>query len=190
MLNATQIKNSTELLHERLTDSILILDGAMGTKVQALQLTEAMVRGDRFRNHHKDLKNFVDILCLTHPDAIRQIHREYLAAGADIIETNTFGASPVGMEEFGLPAELAREINFAAVRCARQAADEFNEREPGRHRFVAGSIGPTTKQTAISTKVDEPAFRGTTFDIMEASYYDQVKALVEAGVDILMPETV
>ncbi|MFN9366378.1 MAG: methionine synthase [Planctomycetota bacterium] len=190
MLNTTQTRNATELLHERLTDSILILDGAMGTKVQALQLTESMVRGDRFRNHHKDLKNFVDILCLTHPDAIRQIHREYLAAGADILETNTFGASPVGMEEFGLPAELAREINFAAVRCAREAADDFNRRDPGRPRFVAGSIGPTTKQTAISTKVDEPAFRGTTFEIMEASYYEQVKALVEAGVDILMPETV
>ena len=111
MLNATQIKNSTELLHERLTDSILILDGAMGTKVQALQLTEAMVRGERFRNHHKDLKNFVDILCLTHPDAIRQIHREYLAAGADIIETNSFGSSPIGMEEMELPSELIRDLN-------------------------------------------------------------------------------
>ena len=180
----------TELLHERLTDSILILDGAMGTKVQALRLDESAVRGERFRDHDKDLSNFADILCLTHPEKITEIHRQYLKSGADIIETNTFCASPVGMEEFGLPFDLAREINHAAVVCARRAADEFNERTPDRPRFVAGSIGPTAKQTAISTKVDDAAFRGTTFQEMEGSYYEQVKALVEAGVDILLPETV
>ena len=190
MLNVLSRKNMTELLHERLTDSILILDGAMGTKVQALRLDEAAVRGERFRDHDKDLSNFADILCLTHPEKITEIHRQYLRSGADIIETNTFCASPVGMEEFGLPFDLAREINHAAVVCARRAADEFNERTPDRPRFVAGSIGPTTKQTAISTNVDDAAFRGTTFQEMEGSYYEQVKALVEAGVDILLPETV
>lgn len=179
-----------ELLRSRLSESILVLDGAMGTMVQALRLDEQSVRGERFANHHKDLNNFVDILCLTHPDKVTEIHRQYLAAGADIIETNTFGASPVGMEEFGLPIELVYEINRAAVQCARRATDEFNERTPERPRFIAGSIGPTTRQTAISTKVDDPAYRGTTFDEMEASYFAQVQALCDAGVDILMPETV
>src|SRR6476660_8631549 len=116
----------------------------MGTQVQALGLDEAAVRGDRFAGHHKDLKNFADILCLTHADAVTDIHRRYLAAGADIVETNTFGASLVGMEEFGLPNELVREINAAAVACARRACDEFTDKTPDKPRFVAGSIGPTT----------------------------------------------
>ncbi|GIW98492.1 MAG: methionine synthase [Pirellulaceae bacterium] len=184
--------NSTpaDRLHELLADRILILDGAMGTMVQRLRLDEAGVRGERFRDHHKDLKNFTDILSLTHPQSVTEIHRQYLEAGADIIETNTFGASPVGMEEFELSPELMREINFAAVACARRAADEFTERNPDKPRFVAGSIGPTAKQTAISTEVDDPAYRNTTFDIMVESYYAQVAALVEAGVDLLLPETV
>ena len=161
----------------------------MGTQVQALGLDEKGVRSERFAGHGKDLKNFPDILCLTHPDKITAIHRNYFAAGADIVETNTFGASRVGMEEFGLPNELVREINAAAVACARQACDEFNERTPDRPRFVAGSIGPTTKQMAISTNVEDASYRGTTFDEMSSSYYEQVAALVEAGVDILLPET-
>ncbi|MAT68616.1 MAG: methionine synthase [Planctomycetaceae bacterium] len=176
----------TALLAER----ILILDGAMGTQIQALKLDEAAVRGKRFAGHGKDLKNFADILCLTRPDDITAIHRRYLEAGADIVETNTFGASPVGMDEFDLPVELIPELNAAAVACARAACDAVTAADPSRPRFVAGSIGPTTKQTAISTKVDDPAYRATTFDEMEASYYAQVQALVEAGVDILLPETV
>src|SRR4051812_47281049 len=158
----------------------------MGTQVQALRLDERAVRGERFAGHHKDLKNFADILCLTHPREVADIHRRYLAAGADIVETNTFGASPIGMEEFELPLELVHDINLAAVKLARQACDEFTDRP----RFVAGSIGPTTKQTAISTKVDDASYRGVTFDEMADSYYQQIAALVEAGVDILLPETV
>ncbi|RMF39398.1 MAG: methionine synthase [Planctomycetota bacterium] len=186
------LKNSAsaDQIRQLLEDRILILDGAMGTMVQRLGLDEAGVRGERFRDHHKDLKNFTDILCLTHPESVTEIHRRYLEAGADIVETNTFGASPVGMEEFDLPDELVREINFAAVQCARRAADEFTERTPDKPRFVAGSIGPTAKQTAISTEVDDPAYRNTTFDIMVESYYAQVAALVDAGVDLLLPETV
>jgi 5-methyltetrahydrofolate--homocysteine methyltransferase len=172
-----------------LSERILILDGAMGTMLQRHHLTEEQVRGERFRGHHKDLVRFSDILCLTHPEKITEIHRQYLAAGADIVETNTFGASFVGMEEFDLPRELVREINIAAVRCARQAADEWNERTPDRPRLVAGSIGPTAKQMAISTRVDDPAWRGTSFDAMVESYYEQCEALVEAGVDLLLPET-
>jgi 5-methyltetrahydrofolate--homocysteine methyltransferase len=181
--------DKTDLLDSLLAERILILDGAMGTQVQALRLDEQGVRGERFVAHAKDLKNFPDILCLTHPDKITAIHRNYLAAGADIVETNTFGASRVGMEEFGLPNELVREINAAAVACARRACDEFNERTPDRPRFIAGSIGPTTKQMAISTNVEDASYRGTTFDEMSNSYYEQVAALVEAGVDILLPET-
>ncbi|HMP78326.1 MAG TPA: homocysteine S-methyltransferase family protein, partial [Pirellulaceae bacterium] len=182
--------STTERLYERLSQAILILDGAMGTMVQRLGLDEAAVRGERFSNHTKDLKNFVDILCLTNPQQVVEIHRQYLEAGADIIETNTFGASPVGMEEFALSPALVTEINANAVACARRAVEEFNERTPDKPRFVAGSIGPTTRQTAISTKVEDPAYRSTTFEEMEASYYAQVRALVEAGVDILLPETV
>ncbi len=165
-----------------------MLDGAMGTMIQRLALDEAGVRGDRFADHHKDLKNFSDILCLTHPEKITDIHRAYYEAGSDIVETNSFGASPVGMVEFDLPLELVDEINHAAVACARKAADEWTERTPDKPRFVAGSIGPTTRQLAISTE-DDPAHRAATFHEMADSYYAQVKSLVEAGVDILLPET-
>jgi 5-methyltetrahydrofolate--homocysteine methyltransferase len=184
------VADKTEQLEALLEERILLLDGAMGTQMQALGLDEEAVRGERFANHDKDLKNFADILCLTRPDVVTAIHRRYLEAGADIVETNTFGASPVGMEEFALPLELAAEINAAAVACARAAVEEISEKTPDRPRFVAGSIGPTTKQTAISTKVDDAAYRATTFEEMAESYYVQVAALVEAGVDILIPETV
>ena len=177
------------LLPELIRERILLLDGAMGTMIQRLKLDEAGVRGERFADHHKDLKNFSDILCLTHPEKITGIHREYLAAGADIVETNSFGASPVGMEEFDLPFELVAEINRAAVACARSATEAFSEATPDRPRFVAGSIGPTSRQLAISTNVNDPAYRNTSFDDMRASYYVQVQHLVESGVDILLPET-
>jgi len=177
------------LLSELLRERILVLDGAMGTMIQRLKLDEAAVRGERFANHHKDLKNFSDILCLTHPDSITDIHDAYLAAGCDIVETNSFGASPVGMIEFDLPLELVDEINRAAVACARRATDRWNEQTPDKPRFVAASIGPTTRQTAISTNVSDPAHRDTTFDEMKDSYRAQIEVLADAGVDILMPET-
>ena len=175
-------------LDEIVRERILLLDGAMGTMIQRLGLDEAAVRGDRFADHHKDLKNFSDILCLTHPEKITSIHDEYYAAGSDIVETNSFGASPVGMVEFDLPLEMVEEINQAAVACARAAADKWTEITPDKPRFVAGSIGPTTMQLAISTKED-PAHRDTTFMAMVDSYRAQVKSLCEAGVDILLPET-
>ncbi|MDB4331726.1 methionine synthase [bacterium] len=176
-----------DLIRER----ILLLDGAMGTMIQRLKLDEMAVRGERFAEHDatKDLKNFSDILCLTHPEKITAIHEEYLASGSDIVETNTFGASPVGMIEFDLPLELVDEINKAAVQCARIATDKWNEKTPHQPRFIAGSIGPTTKQTAISTNVEDPAHRDITFQEMRDSYFAQVKSLAAAGVDILLPET-
>jgi 5-methyltetrahydrofolate--homocysteine methyltransferase len=184
----TNTNTTTSQLSELIRERILLLDGAMGTMIQRLKLGEAAVRGERFAGHHKDLKNFSDILCLTHPESITDIHRAYFEAGSDIAETNTFGASPVGMIEFDLPLELVDEINHAAVACARKAADEWTEREPDKPRFVAGSIGPTTKQLAISTQ-DDPAHRDTDFQEMVRSYRAQVDSLMDAGVDILLPET-
>ena len=160
----------------------------MGTMIQRLELDEAAVRGDRFADHDADLKNFSDILCLTHPEKITAIHDAYYAAGSDIVETNSFGASPVGMVEFNLPIELVDEINRAAVACTRKAADKWTEKTPNKPRFVAGSIGPTTRQLAISTNVDDPAHRVTTFNEMKDSYLAQVRSLVMAGVDILLPK--
>jgi len=181
--------NVRHQLEELLAQRILILDGAMGTMIFSLGIDEVTMRGERFANHHKDLKNFVDIVALTHPDKLTEVHRMYLEAGADIIETNTFGASPIGMEEFGLPPELVREINLAACACARQAADEFTALTPDKPRLVAGSIGPTAKTTSLSPKVEDPGYRAVTFDQHVDSYYQQVAALVEGGVDILFPET-
>lgn len=180
----------TELLYQALDERILCLDGAMGSMIFGLGLEEKDVRGDRFADYHKDLKNCTDVFGLTRPDDIVDIHRKYLAAGADIIETNTFNASPVGLADFDFSDEIVREINLAAVANARRAADEFTEKTPNKPRFVAGSIGPTAQQTAISTKVEDPAYRGITFQEMERSYHAQVAALVEGGVDILFPETV
>ncbi|MCA9213590.1 MAG: methionine synthase, partial [Planctomycetales bacterium] len=177
-------------LRSILEDRILVLDGAMGSLIQSLGLSEADVRGDRFADYHKDLKNCSDVLCLTRPSDISDIHRKYLNADADIVCTNSFQASPVGLDEFEFSDDVVAEINRAAVACARTAVDEFNERTPDKPRFVAGSIGPTARQLAISTKVEDAASRGTTFDIMQQSYYQQVASLVEGGVDILLPETV
>lgn len=185
--NQSEVSNLPEFIRER----VLLLDGAMGTMIQRLQLDEAAVRGERFADHdpNKDLKNFSDLLCLTHPEKITAIHDAYLESGSDIVETNTFGASPVGMAEFDLPADLVDEINHAAVSCAREATSKWSEKTPDRPRFIAGSIGPTTKQTAISTNVEDPAHRDITFQEMRDSYFAQVKSLAAAGVDILLPET-
>jgi 5-methyltetrahydrofolate--homocysteine methyltransferase len=190
MIVQAQSRDCESNLRTLLDDHILILDGAMGTMVQALDLDESAVRGERFANHPVDLKNFVDVLCLTQPDAVTEIHRKYLLAGADIVTTNTFGSSPVGVEEFRLSPQVVREINFAAVQCAHRAVEQVEREFPGNPRFVAGSIGPTAKQTAISTHVEDPGYRNATFDQMAESYYHQVASLIEAGVDILLPETV
>ncbi|MCC9599637.1 methionine synthase [Stieleria sp. JC731] len=186
-----QTDSSANLVQELIRDRILLLDGAMGTMIQRLKLDEAGVRADRFADHDAsiDLKNFSDILCLTHPEKITDIHRAYFEAGSDIVETNSFGASPVGAIEFNISNDVIAEINHAAVACAKKAALEFTEKTPDKPRFVAGSIGPTAMQLAISTDVDDAAHRKTTFQAMRDSYRFQVEALVEAGVDILLPET-
>jgi 5-methyltetrahydrofolate--homocysteine methyltransferase len=175
-------------LEQLLAQRILILDGAMGTMVHQLKFEEADFRGSRFASHPKDLRNLIDVLSISQPDAIENIHRQYLEAGADIIETNTFGATSVALTDFALE-DAVREINLASVALARRAADDFTARNPQRPRFVAGSIGPTNKQLSIAGSVEDPGYRGATFDQMVETYYEQVDALVEGGVDILLAET-
>ncbi|MBM4001794.1 MAG: methionine synthase [Planctomycetes bacterium] len=186
----TPYSTRSQNLIERLREDILVLDGAMGTLLQSLRLSEEQVRGARFASHTKDLSRFPDVLCLTRPDDVTSAHCKYLEAGADIIETNTFGASLVGVEEFGLSADDVRDINRAAVGCARRAAELYAGKTPGKPRFVAGSIGPTAKQMSISTNADDAGTRGIEFPAMVDSYYAQVAGLLEGGVDLLLPETV
>jgi 5-methyltetrahydrofolate--homocysteine methyltransferase len=179
------LNDLTALLDRR----ILLLDGAMGTMIQRYKLTDADFRGERFKDHPKDLKGNSDLLVLTRPDVIGAIHREYLAAGADIIETNTFTSTAIGQADYGLEA-LAFELNLAGARVAREAADEWTAKTPDRRRFVAGSIGPMNRTLSISPDVNNPAFRGMTFDEARAAYEDQVRGLLGGGVDLLLVETI
>ena len=180
--------NAQQVLEELLAQRIAVLDGAMGTMVHAYKFEEEDYRGQRFADHSENLKNFIDVLSITQPAAIYEIHRKYLEAGADIIETNTFGATRVSMADFAM-TDCVREVNLAAVALARRAVDEMNLRTPDRRRFVAGSIGPTSKQLSVSGNVSDPAYRAVTFDQMVDNYYEQIDALVEGGVDILLAET-
>jgi len=181
--------DTTAQLHAAISRRILVLDGAMGTMVQRLALTEADFRGDRFANHPHDLKGNNDVLVLTRPDAIAEIHAQYLAAGADIIETNTFSGTAVSQADYGLEA-LAYELNREAARLARRVADEWTAKTPDRPRFVAGSMGPTTKVLSISPDVNNPALRAITFDQMRDAYRDQARGLVDGGCDTLLVETI
>jgi 5-methyltetrahydrofolate--homocysteine methyltransferase len=173
------------LLQER----IVIIDGAMGTMVQQHKLDEAAYRGERFKNWHKDLKGLHDLLNLTRPEVIEGIHRAYLEAGADIIETNTFNAQGISLGDYGMEA-LAYEIAKAGAECGRRAADQVMAEQRGRTCWVAGAIGPTTKTTSISTDVNNPAARSATFDEVEQAYYDQVRGMLDGGVDLLLVETI
>lgn len=172
-----------------LSHRILILDGAMGTMIQRYKLTEADFRGTRFAGFDKPLKGNNDLLSLTRPDVIGEIHRAYLAAGADIIETNTFNATSISMGDYGMQPHV-REINLATAKLAREAANEFTAKTPHKPRFVAGSIGPTNKTTSMSPDVENPMYRAVTFHEMKTSYKEQIAALVEGGVDLLLIETI
>jgi len=176
-------------LHELLAKRILLLDGAMGTMIQRHRLTEADFRGERFRDHRRDLKGNNDLLVLTRPDVIGEIHRAYLAAGADIIETNTFSSTAIAQSDYGLES-LAYELSVAGARLARAAADEWNGRTPGRPRFVAGAVGPTNRTLSISPDVGNAALRAVTFDQVVAAYTDHVRGLVDGGADLLLIETI
>jgi 5-methyltetrahydrofolate--homocysteine methyltransferase len=176
-------------LDDLLARRILLLDGAMGTMIQRYRLDERDFRGERFTDHPRDLKGNSDVLVLTRPDVIGAIHREYLDAGADIIETNTFNGNAVSQADYGLES-LVYEINATGARLAREAADEFTRASPDRPRFVAGSIGPANRTLSISPDVNNPAFRAVTFDQVKAAYADQVRGLIEGGVDLLLLETI
>ena len=170
-----------------LQERIVILDGAMGTLIQQAKLAEADYRGARFADHPKDLKGNNELLQLTRPELILRIHEDYLRAGADIIETNTFGATRVAQDDYGLAA-VAREMNVAAARLARQACDEFST--PDKPRFAAGALGPTPRTASISPDVNDPAARNVTFDELRDAYREQAEGLLEGGCDLFLIETI
>src|SRR5271169_4534903 len=176
-------------LKDLLARRIVIIDGAMGTMIQAHQLGESDYRGKQFADHSKDVKQNNDLLNLTQPHLIEAIHRQYLDAGADIIETNTFNANAISMAEYQLQDHVA-DLNLAGARLARQAADSFMAENPGRVCFVAGSLGPTSRTASMSQNVANPAARGVTFDQLRDAYYEQARGLVEGGVDLLLVETI
>jgi 5-methyltetrahydrofolate--homocysteine methyltransferase len=177
-----------QTIERELERRILILDGAMGTMIQALGLGEDDFRGARLATHPKDLKGNNDLLCLTRPDAIEAIHAAFLEAGADIVETNTFNANRISQADYGLE-ELVYELNAEAARIARRAADAATAKDPARPRFVAGAIGPTNRTASLSPDVNDPGFRAVTFDQLVEVYTEQVRGLMDGGVDLLLPET-
>jgi 5-methyltetrahydrofolate--homocysteine methyltransferase len=176
-----------QALPDILRQRIAILDGAMGTMIQRFRLTEAQYRGERFADFGRDVKGNNELLSLTRPDVIRDIHEGYLAAGADLIETNTFGATTVAQADYEM-AHLAAEMNLASARLARQAADKFSTSD--KPRFVVGALGPTPKTASISPDVNDPGARNVSFEQLRAAYFEQVQALVEGGSDVLLVETI
>ncbi|WP_060817754.1 homocysteine S-methyltransferase family protein [Caballeronia sordidicola] len=175
------------ILPALLQQRILILDGAMGTMIQRYKLDEAAYRGERFADYDRDIKGNNELLSITQPHVIREIHDKYLAAGADIIETNTFGATTVAQADYGMES-LADEMNAQSAKLAREACDAFST--PDKPRFVAGAIGPTPKTASISPDVNDPAARNVTFDELRDAYYAQAKALMDAGCDLFLVETI
>ncbi|MET1253577.1 methionine synthase [Aliikangiella sp. GXAS 311] len=181
------MSNQTELLKQQLQDRILLLDGAMGTMIQSYGFEEADYRGERFKDWHCDLKGNNDLLSLTQPETIKAIHREYLEAGSDIIETNTFNATTVAMADYNMQS-ISREINFESAKIAKQVAQELST--PEKPRFVAGVLGPTNKTSSLSPDVNDPGYRAINFQQLKEAYYESAKALVEGGADIILIETI
>jgi 5-methyltetrahydrofolate--homocysteine methyltransferase len=176
-------------IRTELEKRILIIDGAMGTMIQRYKLTEADYRGERFKDWHLDVKGNNDLLSITQPQLITEIHTQYLEAGADIIETNTFSSTAIAMADYEMQS-LAYELNVAAAQCARTAIENFAARGETTPKFVAGAIGPLNKTLSLSPDVNNPGFRAITFDEVVNAYYEQVKGLVDGGVDILLIETI
>ena len=183
----TQAYTRAQQLPEILKQRIVILDGAMGTMIQRYKLTEADYRGTRFTEHHVDVKGNNELLLLTRPDVIREIHEQYLAAGADLIETNTFGATSVAQEDYDM-AELAYEMNVVAAQIAREACDQYST--PDKPRFVAGAFGPTPRTASISPDVNDPGARNIDYEQLRAAYYEQGKGLLDGGADVFLVETI
>ncbi len=176
-------------LHKAAADRILVLDGAMGTMIQRHKLEEADYRGARFKDWPRDVKGNNDLLVLTQPDIVRGIHEAYLEAGADIVETDTFNAQAISMADYGMEA-LSYEMNLAAAKLAREAADKYTALTPDKPRFVAGSMGPTNRTASLSPDVSDPGLRNVTFDELAAAYGEQTRGLIEGGADIVLIETI
>ena len=176
-------------LKKEAKERILILDGAMGTMIQRYHLDEAGYRGERFKDHPRDLKGNNDLLVLTQPKIISEIHNAYFEAGADIVETNTFNAQAISQSDYGLE-DIAYEMNVAAAEIAREAADAWTEKTPDKPRFVAGAIGPTNRTASLSPDVNNPGFRNVSFDSLVEAYATQARGLIEGGVDAILIETI
>lgn len=177
-------------IRKELEKRILVIDGAMGTMIQRHKLNEADYRGERFKDWHSDVKGNNDLLCITQPEIIKGIHKQYLAAGADIIETNTFSSTVIAMADYDMQS-LAYELNVAAAKCAKDAVKEFLAENPNATpKFVAGAIGPLNKTLSLSPDVNNPGFRAVTFDEVVDAYYEQIKGLVDGGVDVILIETI
>lgn len=183
------MSNRTEILEQALKERILVLDGAMGTMIQRHKLEEEDYRGDRFKDGEKPLKGNNDLLSITRPEIIKDIHRQYYEAGADIAETNTFSGTTIAQADYGLE-DAVYDINYESAKIAREVADELTAQEPHKPRFVAGSMGPTNRTASLSPDVNDPGFRAVTFDELKIAYKEQAKALVDGGSDILLVETV
>src|SRR5262245_47980019 len=184
----TAFRNPAVEIERLLRDRIVILDGPMGTMIQTYRLDEAAFRGS-FTDHPVELKGNNDLLNLTQPEIIKTLHRSYFAAGADIVETNTFNSQAISMADYKMEP-LVYDLNVAGARLARSVADEFMEADPNRPRFVAGAVGPTNRTASMSPDVNNPAFRATTFDILVNAYYEQTRGLIDGGVDFLLVETI
>lgn len=182
------MKNTSEL-YKALEHRILVLDGAMGTMLQRYKFTEEDYRGERFKDWEHSLKGNNDLLSLTQPQAIEEVHRKYLEADADIIETNTFSGTTIAMADYHME-ELVYELNFESAKIARKVCDEFTNQNPNKPRFVAGSMGPTNKTASLSPDVNDPGFRAITFDELRSAYKLQAEALLDGGSDVLLVETI
>jgi 5-methyltetrahydrofolate--homocysteine methyltransferase len=176
-------------IHEAIKKNILILDGAMGTMLQRYNFSEEDFRGERFKDFTHSLKGNNDLLSITQPEAIRDVHAKYFEAGADIIETNTFSSTTIGMADYHLE-DIVYELNFESARIAREVANEYTAKNPNKPRFVAGSIGPTNRTASMSPDVNDPGYRAVTFDDLRIAYRQQVEALIDGGSDLLLVETI
>lgn len=179
----------SELLKQIAQERILILDGAMGTMIQRYQLEEVDYRGDRWKDHSHPLKGNNDLLSITRPDIIKEIHRQYFEAGADIVETNTFSGTTIAQADYHLESAVY-DINYQSAKIAREVADEITAKEPHKPRFVAGAVGPTNRTCSISPDVNDPGYRAVTFDELVKAYYEQATALIDGGSDLLLIETI
>ncbi len=188
ILSRTNMQTMTDI-KDILKERILVLDGAMGTMIQQHKLEEVDFRGNEYKEHSMSLKGNNDLLSITRPDIIKEIHRQYFKAGADIAETNTFTSNKLAQADYGLESEVYK-MNVASAKIAKEVADEFSIAEPHKPRFVAGSIGPTNRTASLSPDVNDPGYRAVTFDDLRETYAEQINGLIDGGVDLLLVETI